>query len=78
MRLRALLPVVAVGIFISAALIYEHPFAVEAQSSPPLPAPSATPCCGGGDSALGVAPPEIDFPYYSLKDGFQSTLMLAD
>ncbi|MGH9449958.1 MAG: hypothetical protein ACRD11_05385 [Terriglobia bacterium] len=32
---------------------------------------------GGGDSALGVAPREIDFPYYSLKDGFQFTLMLV-
>lgn len=32
---------------------------------------------GGSNSELGVAPREIDFPYYSLKDGFHSTLMLV-
>ncbi|MGH9395309.1 MAG: hypothetical protein ACRD18_00445 [Terriglobia bacterium] len=50
------MPVVAVGALISAALIYEHPSFVQAQSSQPFPAPSTAPWCGGGNSALGVAP----------------------
>ncbi len=33
-----------------------------------------TPCCGQPDQ---TAPREIDFPYYSLRDGFNSTLLLV-
>ncbi|MDE3179851.1 MAG: hypothetical protein KGM47_09340 [Acidobacteriota bacterium] len=76
MRLRAVLPVVGIGAIVAAALIYEHaPFA-QAQSSQALPAPASASCCGGADPA-GLAPREIDFPYYSLKEGFHSTLMLV-
>ncbi len=35
---------------------------------------SSTPCCGEPDT---TAPREIDFPYYSLRDGFNSTLLLV-
>jgi len=35
----------------------------------------ATPCCGQPDE---TAPREIDFPYYSLRDGFNSTLLLVN
>lgn len=34
--------------------------------------PGGPGCCG-----RGVAPRELDFPYYSLKDGYQATLLLV-
>ncbi len=35
---------------------------------------SQTPCCG---QTTQTAPREIDFPYFSLRDGFNSTLLLV-
>jgi hypothetical protein len=36
---------------------------------------SKTACCGGSGSAVGLR--ELDFPYYSLRDGFSSQLNLV-
>ncbi|MGH9455872.1 MAG: hypothetical protein ACRD2O_18090, partial [Terriglobia bacterium] len=38
-----------------------------------LPSQPAAPCC----SESGIAPREVDFPYYTLQDGYQSTLNLV-
>ena len=35
---------------------------------------TSTPCCGQVDE---TAPRELDFPYYSLRDGFSSTVLLV-
>jgi hypothetical protein len=35
---------------------------------------ASTPCCGLPDE---TAPREVDFPYYSLREGFNSTLLLV-
>ena len=35
---------------------------------------TSTPCCGQPDE---TAPREVDFHYYSLRDGFDSTLLLV-
>ena len=35
---------------------------------------ASTPCCGEVDT---TAPRQLDFPYYSLRDGFTSTVLLV-
>ena len=35
---------------------------------------TATPCCGEADT---TAPRQLEFPYYSLRDGFNATLLLV-
>ncbi len=53
-----------------AAITYRSSHLVRAQTAQG----AQTPCCGQPDT---TAPREIDFPYYSLRDGFNSTLLLV-
>ncbi len=72
MRLRTVLLILAGGAAMVAAFL-RYPSLVHAQSALQTPSqPAATSCCG-----QGVAPRELDFPYYNLRDGYQSTLMLV-
>ncbi|MGH9432215.1 MAG: Ig-like domain-containing protein, partial [Terriglobia bacterium] len=58
-------------------LFFRHSLQVHAQSSAAgsgaggASLPASTPCCAG------EAPREVDFPYYTLRDGYQSTLLLV-
>jgi hypothetical protein len=73
MKPRAILIAVAGGVICLAALLFSHHVSqVEAESlqlggSQPV----AAPCCAG----VGLR--EVDFPYYDLRDGSQSTLNLV-
>ncbi len=69
MRLAKLSPVLIALFALSGFLLFRssnpsHAHAAQASSSA---------CCGQGN----LAPREIDFPYYSLRDGFTSTLNLV-
>src|ERR1017187_1942102 len=59
-----LLPLLLLGVYV----IHDDPLPVRAQSVSP-------PCCTQTDAP---APREFDFPYYSLRDGFSSTLHLVN
>ena len=53
-------------------LVSHHSNATRAQSTPSRA--NAKGCCGGG-STVGLR--ELDFPYYSLREGFNSQLNLV-
>jgi len=61
---------VAALLLVSFALIQLKPRFSRAQTD----GGSTTPCCGQPDT---TAPREIDFPYYSLRDGFNSSVLLV-
>src|SRR5581483_444793 len=61
---------VAALVLVSCALFQLKPKLSRAQTD----GGSSTPCCGQPDT---TAPREIDFPYYSLRDGFNSSVLLV-
>ncbi len=56
-----------VGLLIASSSFNRRPRLVRAQSD----SSQGTPCCSA------VAPRQLEFPYYSLRDGFESTLLLV-
>jgi len=68
MRHRAVYP----GVLVLAALAFSLLFLIN--SRPNTGAQTTTDCCGTNPV---TAPRELDFPYYSLRDGFRSTLNLV-
>ncbi|MGH9454148.1 MAG: hypothetical protein ACRD2O_09295 [Terriglobia bacterium] len=71
MRPRAILVAIAGGVICLAALLFSrHASQVQAQSLAGAPAAQ---CC----SEANLAPREVDFPYYTLQNGYQSTLNLV-
>ncbi len=57
----------ALLVLIASSSFERRPRLVRAQTG----STQATPCCGA------VAPRQLEFPYYSLRDGYDSTLLLV-
>ncbi|MGH9345032.1 MAG: peptidoglycan DD-metalloendopeptidase family protein, partial [Terriglobia bacterium] len=79
-RKLSLVVLAAVGICFAASFL-NGPHSLRADSTQTTPSsetkdavvrPGSPGCC-----ARGVAPRELDFPYYSLKDGYQAILLLV-
>lgn len=79
MKSKTILLGLAAAIILSAASLLNNPRSVRAQSQNQisLPKQGAIVRPGPGCCARGIAPRELDFPYYSLKDGYQATLLLV-
>jgi len=57
-------------LLVARLVLYRNPRLVRSQTQSGI----GNACCGEPDS---IAPREIDFPYYSLRDGFSSMLLLV-
>ncbi|MGH9405466.1 MAG: hypothetical protein ACRD3D_06480, partial [Terriglobia bacterium] len=79
MKLRTISLGLAAAVIFFAASLLNNTLSVRAASQKPLSLPPQTAIVrpGAGCCARGVAPRELDFPYYSLKDGYQATLLLV-
>ena len=67
--LPSFLPLVVLGILIIFALHSNSPRAQDTSS--------CQAGCGGGGEESKIAPRQLEFPYYSLREGFKSTVLLV-